>query len=115
MDNILYLLSILGSAGLVGFIEFLIRRHDKKKGIMSRIEKTLINLDKRVDEVDLGLLRVQLLTLMNHYENDLYQIMLVAEKYFTNGGDWYMSSLFEKFIKEHKLETPIWFKGGNHQ
>lgn len=43
-------LAIIGSGALFAFIEFLIRRHDSKKGVLAMIQNSLSSLKNEFDE-----------------------------------------------------------------
>ena len=98
---------ILGSAGLFTFLQFLINRRDKKSDQMTRIESKLDNIEQ-------GNARSQLMLLMRLYPENKNEIMMVAEHYFKDlNGDWYLSSLFNSWLHQIGIESPFWFK--NHE
>lgn len=97
--------AMFGSAGLV---QFLITRSDRKK------EKPIeAKLDKIIDEqkkAEKDSLRTQLLVMMSLMPTSTEEIMQLAERYFKElEGDWFYSSLFNKWLKENNIEKPIWF------
>ena len=95
---------VLGAAGLFGFVEFLINRHDSRKGKMNDLIKIVSNLEK--DST-----RTQLLLLMADYPEHTEEIMTVAEHYFVeDDGNWYMTSMFDKWLSDNKIERPTWIK-----
>lgn len=96
-------LAIIGSGSVFGFIQFLINRRDTKKN--SKLDK----FEKKLDGISLSQYRTEMLVMMNHYQDDVNEIMRLAQHYFLNGGDFYMTSLFAKWLKEHKIEKPMWF------
>lgn len=99
-----YILAFIGIGGaLFGFAEFLINRYDKKK------EKTYDRLEERLNNISLSQYRTEMLVMMNHYQNETIEILRLAKHYFTSGGDFYMTSLFAKWLKENKIEKPKWF------
>ena len=109
MGNLL--LAALGSTALFTFIQFLMTRHDKKKGLMAQIAKDIKELKKFNQEERLDLLRIQLITLIHIHPENISEIMSVADEYFTKyQGNWYMSSIFNKYLDEKKIEHPLWMR-----
>ena len=102
----------LGSQALFTFIQFLITRHDQKKGCLASIIKDIKEIKETRIEEKKDLLRMQLLSLIHICPDNTLEIMLVAEKYFKElKGDWYMSSMFRNYLNDRKLATPLWVKG----
>ena len=94
----------LASALSVGMlIKFFVERHDAKHDATARLEKKLNTLEK--DSV-----RTQLLVLMMHYDDgNEGEILEVAQHYFKDlGGNWYMTTLFYKFVTKKKIACPEW-------
>lgn len=93
------ILTVIGSNALFAFIQFLITRHDTKKSIKGKL--TLLEKD---------VLRTQLLLLILLKGEEKQEILTVAEHYFKDlHGDWYMTSIFNKWLKEKTLAEPEWF------
>lgn len=108
MTYIVPILSALVGAGLFSFIEFLITRKDKTS-------KQLEEIKAKQDEIQLSMCRLQLLNLIQH-EGSQHELMLVAEKYFKDlGGDWYMTPIFCRWLDQHNIPKPAWFKGGSNE
>ena len=111
------LLAIIGVIGSVfGFVQFLITRKDKKKNNNIEVLKAINDINLKLNATDEKLkaqeqsqTRIEMLVMMNHYKNDINEIMRLAEHYFKNGGDFYMTSLFAKWLKENNLPKPLWF------
>lgn len=115
------LLTILGGGNLILFIKFLIERHDRKvereedkeerkeDKDLSSIKSTLVKLEKDG-------CRTQLLLLLLMMPGETKEILTLAERYFRKppyglGGNWYMTSLFDKWIIQHNSGVkPEWFK-----
>ena len=92
-------LAVIGSNALFAFIQFLITRHDTKKSIKGK----LIVLEKDV-------LRTQLLLLILLKDEERQEILTIAEHYFKDlHGDWYMTSIFYKWLSSKKIAEPDWF------
>lgn len=100
MDNTsTILVAILGSNALFAFLQFMIGRNDTKKNIKGK----LVILEKDV-------LRTQLLLLILLKGEEQQEILTIAEHYFKDlHGDWYMTSIFNKWLKEKDIAEPEWF------
>lgn len=98
-------LAILASNGLFALIQFFVTRHDTKKNVRDK----LILLEKDG-------LRTQLLLLLLLLPEEKKEILTIAQHYFVKppsglGGNWYMTSLFDKWIVERNSGIkPEWFK-----
>ena len=99
------ILAILASNGFFAMIQFLITRWDTKKSIKSKL-----------DHLEKDGLRTQLLLLLLMMPDEKKEILTLAEHYFRKppcglGGNWYMTSLFDKWIVERNSGIkPEWFK-----
>lgn len=107
---VIIVVSVLSSTGLFTLIQFLISRHDKKKGVLAEIRGDIKELKEFNKEERLGLLRIQLMTLMHVHPENISDIMTVAEEYFDHKGNWYMSSLFKEFLIGKGMEVPTWME-----
>lgn len=123
------LVALLSSSGLIGgifsIINTVISRKTARGGKQEEIKKELAELkvstEKEIAEIKnevqenrLDMARIQLMLLMSDYPDDVSEIMKAAEKYFvTLGGNFYMDTLFAKWLKVHKLPQPSWFKHHN--
>lgn len=88
-----------------GIIQFFVNRHDNN--IERKVDK-IISEQKKSEKDSL---RVQLLVMMNLMPEDKDEIMQLAQRYFGElKGDWFYSSLFNKWMKDNYIEKPIWFK-----
>lgn len=93
------ILSVVGSNALFAFLQFLISRHDTKKNVKGKLER----LEKDG-------LRTQLLLLILLKAEEKQEILTIAEHYFKDlHGDWYMTSIFNKWLKEKTIAEPDWF------
>lgn len=78
---------------------YLINRHDERTGII-----------KRLDRNERDNCRIQLLIMLNHYPTEISEIMTLAERYFKDlNGDWYMTSIFNKWLESNGIARPEWF------
>ena len=112
------LVAVLSSSGLIGGIFSVINtvlsrkaaRSDKQK----EIEAKLAELEKATQENKMDATRVQMLLLMSDYPDDKQEILKIAERYFKDmGGNFYMDSLFSKWLKKNDLTKPSWFKNND--
>ena len=104
-DQIITLvIGFVSAGGLFSFFQFLINRKDNKSDKLNDILNKLDCCTK-------SNARCELLIMMNHYKKDTAEIMRLAERYFVVlEGDFYMTSIFKKWMKTNKIEPPIWFK-----
>ena len=97
------IVAVLASNGLFALLQFLITRYDQRKNVKGK----LLNLERDG-------LRTQLLLLLLMMPEEKKEILTIGEHYFVKlNGDWYMTSLFEKWCKKYGLK-PDWFKGGQY-
>ena len=93
--------AVLGSNALFAFFQFLISRADTKKNIKGKL--TL--LEKAV-------LRTQLLLMILLKPEEKSEILTIGEHYFhVLKGNWYMTSIFNKWLEEYDVAKPEWFSG----
>lgn len=103
-------LTALGSSGLFAFIQFLIIRHDNKKGEIAKISTSLAEINKRLNKEEKDICREQMLMLMANYPEEKEEILRLAEHYFSDlHGNWYMTSLFNKWLETNGIGKPEWF------
>ena len=92
-------IAVITSNALFAFAQFIITRHDTKKSIASKL--TVLEKD---------VLRTQLLLLILMKPKEQQEILTVAEHYFADlHGDWYMTSIFNKWLEEEVIAEPEWF------
>ena len=91
--------SVLVSNALFAFLQFLITRHDTKRNVKGKLN----TLEKDV-------LRTQLLLLILLRPEESQEILTIAEHYFKDlKGDWYMTSIFNKWLTGSDTDKPEWF------
>ena len=105
-----YILAVLssafGSVGLFSFVQFLVSRKDKRRDLLGKI-------DKKLDKLEKDGCRTQLLLMICDYPDNVSEIMELAEHYFADlKGNWYMSSVFDEYLKGRGLAAPAWFRKG---
>lgn len=97
-------LAVLGSTALSSLIQFLIKRYDDKKNSKENIKEKLSTLEKDT-------LRTQMLLLILMKPEEKKEILTIGEHYFkTLKGDWYMTSIFNKWLKASDIAEPEWFE-----
>ena len=88
-------------------------------GALSTVLSAIINAASKrskLKKIEKDTVRLQLLFLMYVIPDEHQELMNVAQYYFiTLKGDWYMTSLFAKYLKQHGLERPDWFTGGKEE
>lgn len=108
------LLTCLGSVGLFEFIQFLINRHDNKKGMLGQIWKVIKDLQKRLVKNERDNCRTQMLLLMSDFPEERQELFLLARRYFVElKGDWYATTLFQSHLAQNGIPVPPWFKGSH--
>lgn len=109
------IVALIGSgliSGVVSIITKLIDRKWSKDDKDTDIENKLSELEENTNENKKDITRVQMLLLMSDYPDDKAEILKIAELYFKDmGGNFYMDSLFSKWLKKQGMDKPSWFKG----
>jgi len=96
------IIAILGSTAVATLIQFFVTRNDNKKGIT-----------KRLDKLERDGLRTQLLLLILMRPEEKQEILTLSEHYFADlKGNWYMTSIFNRWIEDTGIAEPEWFRGG---
>lgn len=93
------IMAIVGSTAISQLITFFVQRHDTKK-----------NFEKRMTKLEKDGIRTQLLLLLLFSPEEKKEILTIAQHYFQKlNGNWYMTSLFNNWLKERKIGRPEWF------
>lgn len=101
------IIAVISSNFLVEIGRYLIG----KLSANNKLDDKFKAIEQRLNEQDLGIARVQLLTLMNDYPNRSDEIMKVARHYFKDlEGDWYMTDLFNDWLEQQDISKPFWLK-----
>lgn len=75
-------------------------------------KKATASIDHRLDKNEKDIVRLQLLVLISLFPDDESEIMEVARHYFSDlGGNWYMTTIFNKWLEKTNTGKPEWFKG----
>lgn len=101
------ILAILGSTAFSTLVQFFVNRHDAKKNVKGKL--TVLEKD---------VLRTQLLLMILLKPTEVQEILTVGEHYFNVlEGNWYMTSIFNKWLLESDIAEPEWFnkKGKGEQ
>ena len=118
MENVIeILIAVLGGGTIVKLLELFFQRKDKKEDKNDELLKAINSIKLDVSNIKDELhtqkqnqLRTEMLVMMNHYENETFEIMRLAHRYFVEeNGDFTMTSIFSQFLKDHKIEKPLWF------
>ncbi|MCQ2530271.1 MAG: hypothetical protein MJ086_03355 [Lachnospiraceae bacterium] len=104
-----FIIALMTSEALFTFIIFMIKRRDEQKNRLSKQEEEIEIIRQEQEKQSLALLRLQMMELMRQ-EDSAHELLLVAEEYFGKGGDWYMTSLFNRHLEKNKIAKPEWFK-----
>lgn len=92
-------IAVITSQAFFGFLQFVITRADTRK-----------NIDKKLEIMERDVLRTQLLFLISMQPDEDQEILTVAEHYFrVLHGDWYMTSIFNKWLIKAGIAKPEWF------
>ena len=86
-----------------GFIQFMINRHDGRKGITAKISAQL-------DRQERDLCKIEIMCLIKNYPQKVPEILELGKIYFCQlNGDTYITDLFNDWMIERKIEPPSWF------
>lgn len=103
---IIAIVSALTSGGFLAFIQFLITRRDQK----DEIKEVLEEIKDRLDKNEKDTIRNQLLFLICLRPQEKQEILKLGEHYFKDlHGNWYLTSMFNKWLVEHRVAKPEWF------
>lgn len=99
--------AVVTSSAIIGFIQFLISRKDTRNDVLKEIKDKL-------KEQERDILRTQLLLLILLQPKEQQEILTIAERYFAKppaglGGNWYMTSIFNKWLLNADIAKPEWF------
>ena len=108
------IIAIVGSGALFSFITFLITRNDNRKNEIKGLTDSVNALSDRLAKTEKDTIRTQLLLLMFQHQDDVHEILRVGQYYFeTLKGDWYLTSLYNRFLIDHDIAKPEWFNDEN--
>lgn len=113
-------IAVLGSSALAALISGIFSlvnnnmaaARDAKQKQIERTEGLEL-LKKKLGKLEKDSVRTQLLVLMSDYSDNKQEILEVAQHYFADcKGNWYMTSMFSKWLTDNSIGKPEWFKGG---
>ena len=94
-------LAIIGSGALSALIA----------GVFQLINNGKEKADKRFIKLEKDILRTQLLLMLDDFPDETSEILKLAQHYFVDlEGDWYLTSMFNKWLEEKKIAKPEWFQ-----
>lgn len=114
-------ISALTSGGCLAFVQFLIDRSDKKKDKESGVGAAIAEVKKKIESMEMDLkekmkknekdnLRTQLLVMIIWRPEEKKEILTLGERYFKElHGNWYMTSIFNKWLEDQQVAEPEWF------
>lgn len=104
------IVAVIGSGALSALIAGIFNLIMSRKGRLAAIENELNKINDRLINAEKDILRTQLLLLMSDYPLENQEIMKLAEHYFKDlKGNWYASTLFDKWLNQNHLPMPKWF------
>lgn len=115
-------ISALTSGGFLAFIQFLINRSDEKKAkengvgaaiaeVKAKIEGMEKDIKEKMRKNEKDNLRTQLLVMIIWKPEETKEILTLGERYFkVLRGNWYMTSIFNKWLKQQGVAEPEWFE-----
>ena len=106
----------VGSSALFGFFQFLINRRDRKGNLAAELSQTLNELRKNNSEQRLTLAKIELMLLISTYPDKTGDILDRAKTYFVDlGGDTYITGLFDEWMNNKKIDSPMWYIEREHK
>lgn len=104
MDAVALLVGLFGGGGVIGFIQYMISRHDTRKSDIAGIKRDLSMIRKSQQDMAIRVTRMELLSLLRQDPDNVDSILQVAEHYFIElDGNAYAHSIFEKWAKAHDV------------
>ena len=115
------LLIVIANNAIWVFLQFLIARHDKKTDEKDGLRAAIKAINEKLDELETAIksklkkqekdnVRNQLLMLLCIKPEEEQEILTLGEHYFkVLKGNWYMTSMFNKWLMEHNVAKPEWF------
>lgn len=79
--------------------------------VNAKADARISNLQRELEENDkrqeLAMLRLELLSLMSHDPTNIVEIEKVGRKYFSEGGDWYLTGMFSEWCAKYGCDANI--------
>lgn len=106
------LIALISSNALATVILAIITAISNRKGRLKKVEDELEEINQKLVKSEKDTLRTQLLLLISDYPDEKAEIMTLAQHYFRDlHGNWYLTSLFNKWLEKNELAKPEWFNG----
>ena len=114
MDTVALLVGLFGGGSIIGFLQYLITRHDTRRTDIAAIKRDLSTIRKSQNDMAVRVTRMELMTLLRNDPDNKDAILAVAEHYFIElDGNAYVHAMFEKWAKEH--DVPVGWLPGLHK
>lgn len=112
------IVAILGSSVLSALISGIFNAINNSKKQKREVADQLVIINNRLSTIEKNQvvgekdqLRTQLLMMISDYPEEHAEILELAKHYFEDlDGNWYLSSLFNKWLTEENITKPSWFK-----
>ena len=106
------IIAVVGSGALSALIAGIFNIIVNRKGRLAAIEAKLEEISSKLVMTEKDELRTQLLLLLSDYPEEKQEIMKLAEHYFRDlKGNWYATSLFNRWLTHNNIAQPEWFIG----
>lgn len=103
-------ISVLGSGAFATLVTAIINAINGRRSKLKGIEAQLGKIEERLVISEKDALRTQLLIMISDYPEERQEIMTIAQHYFGDlHGDWYATTLFNRWITENDIAEPSWF------
>ena len=107
------LIAVIGSEVATVLITALINAWTNRKSRLKAVEQKLDHIEQKLNRSEKDELRTQLLLMLSDYPDEVGEIMTLAQHYFGDlEGNWYASSLFNKWLLQYQITKPLWFSEG---
>ena len=104
------IIALIGSGAFSAIVSGIINIVNNRRGRLKQIEDSIESIDKKLLIAEKDSLRTQLLLLLADYPEEQAEIMTLAQRYFGDlKGDWYMTSMFSKWLVKNDIAKPEWF------
>lgn len=105
-------IAIIGSGALSTLISAVITAIANRKSRLKKIEEKLTEIEKNQKTAEKDALRTQLIMMIADYPDEKTDILRLGEYYFHRlDGNWIAKAIFNKWLEEHNVAKPEWFKG----
>ena len=110
------IIALISSGVLSTFItavfQYLQTKKSQKTGLESKVDKIAEEQEKIMaaqKRHEMDILRVELKLMISDFPTQESDILRIAQHYFTDGGNWVMSSVFQSWLDDRELKCPSWF------